>query len=125
VVYLKYTEGISGKVNWWVAIPNKLRGASKDKDNSELAYEQLGMITMNVDDEIATTSVDEIAQADDVDGHDWDDDHDRDGEHDDDDYEEDEEGEREDEGEDTDDDDERDMTLQSDDDDDDNVSENG
>ena len=38
VVYVKYSEGISGKVNWWVAIPNKPRGAPKDKENLELAY---------------------------------------------------------------------------------------
>ena len=125
VVYLKYPEGISGKANWWAAIPNKSRGAPKDKDNLKLAYQQLGMTTMNVDDKTATTLVDKTIQADDVDGHDLGDDHDRDGKHDDNDYEEIEEGEWEDEGEYTDDDNEGDMTLQSDDDDDDDVFHNG
>jgi len=126
VVYLKYPEGILGKANWWVAIPNKPCGAPKDKDNLELAYQQLGMTTMNVDNVIATTLFDETAQADDVDGHDWGDDHDGNCEHDDD-YEEDEEDEWKDEAENTndDDDDEGDITLQSDDDDDNNVSHNG
>jgi len=103
---------------------DKAHDAPKDKDDSDLTYQQLGMTTMNVDDVIAIL-VDKTAQADDVDGHDWGDDHDGDGEHDDDDYKEDGEGEWDDEGEDTDDDDEGDMTLQSDDDDDDDVSQNG
>jgi len=76
VVYVKYPEGILGKANWWVAIPNKPRGAAKDKDNLEFAYQQLGMTTMNMENVIVTTLVDEIVEADDVDGHDWGDDHD-------------------------------------------------
>jgi len=76
VVYVKYPEGISEKANWRVAIPNKPRGAPKDKDNLELAYQQLGMTTMNVDNVIVTTLVDETAEAYDIDGHDWGDDHD-------------------------------------------------
>ena len=83
------------------------------------------MTTMNVDNVIATTLVDEIVQADDINGHDWGDDRDGNSEHDDGD-EDDEEGEWEDEAEDIDDDDdeEENMTLQSDDDDDDDVSHN-
>ena len=50
------------------------------------------MTTMNVDNVIVTTLVDETAEADDVDGHDWGDDHDENGDHDDGDKE-DEEGE--------------------------------
>ena len=124
MVYVKYPEGILGKVNWWVAIPNKPHGAPKDKDNLELAYQQYGMTTMNVDNVITTILVGETAQANDVDGHDWGDDHNVDGEHDDD-YEEDEVGKWEEEVKDTDGDDEGDMTLQSDDDNDDDVSHNG
>jgi len=95
----------------------------KDKDSLERAYQQLGMTTMNLDNVIATTLINETTQAEDVDGHDWGDDHDGNGEHDDGD-EEDEEGEWEDEAEETDDDEEENMTLQSDDDDDDDVSHN-
>ena len=53
---------------------NKLCDAPKDKDSLELAYKQLGMTTMNVDNVIATILVDETAEADDVNGHDWADD---------------------------------------------------
>ena len=117
VVYLKYPEGVPGKANWWVAIPNKHRGALEDKDNLELAYQQLGITTTNVDNVIATTLLDETVPADDVDGHDLGDDHDGNGEHDD--------GDAEDEVEDTDDDDDdENMALQSGDDDDDERSHN-
>ena len=123
VVYVKYSEGISGKANWWVAIPNKPRGAPKDKENLELAYQQFGMTNMNVDNVIVGTLVDETAEADDVDEHDWGDDDDGNGEHDDGD-EEDEEGEWEDEEEDTDEGHDENTAVQSgdDDDDDDNAS---
>jgi len=43
VVYLKYPEGIPGTANWWATIPNKPHRTPKDKDNLELAYQQLGM----------------------------------------------------------------------------------
>ena len=116
MVYVKYPEGISGKANWWVAIPNKPRGAPKDKENLELAYQQFGMTNMNVDNVIVGTLVDETAEADDVDEHDWGDDDDGNGEHDD--------GDEEDEEEDTDDGHDENTAVQSgdDDDDDDNAS---
>jgi len=77
---------------------------------------------MNVDNVIATTLVDETAQADDIDAHDCYDDHDGNGEYDDGD-EEDEEGEWEDEEGEWEDDDEN-MALRSGDDDDNDVSHN-